>query len=600
MAASKCNQMIKKITTLCALLFLATSLFAQDLVLKKGAILKKSVRVKKALYYFEGKKGQHAITIIGSNLIIDFAGAVITGAKRLNRPDSFAGVALIIKGGKNITVKNLTAKGYSIALVVKNVEGLKLENCNFSYNYRSNLKALAAADSVAPAGIIGLSDNEWKQPGIAMLLVDCNKPEIKFCTVKSGGHALMMLNCRNGLIYNNEFSFNSGIAIGGSGCMNNRILYNKLNFNLSSYSENPFALNLDCGGVVLNNWSRNNIIYKNLITHCQRGVLIMADGVGQDSACYFLDRNRVWNNDLSYAEGDGVRAFLASVHFADNRLYDCESGFSGSDAHNSIITGNRFRKNKKAIEIEHGQYNQLTNNLFLEDSEAIVLSGKSRGGQTDTCEHPSGFMNYELAFNSFNRNPVVYNFTNTDSLRIYGNIYGSCDTIFKNDISSLYVDTSARFLEDTAVGYPWVAQPIDPFKGSGKQAGRRFNVLTEWGPYNFEYPMLALESSGTNIQLVTLGPKGSWKIIDGGKFKIKPMKTDSSGSVFAIDRGSSPNEALSPGKITMEFTGAAFTDPYGKNVAARTPYRVIYEITNEELELVSRLLDPIETQPKTD
>src|SRR5690242_2811286 len=104
-------------------------------VLKKGLVINKSSKIKKAVYDLEAYDSldQSVLVIEGNNITVDFSNAVLNGNVKNQLPDQFHGVAVIIRNGKNITIKNLTAKGYKLAVIAKNVDGLKMENCDFSY-----------------------------------------------------------------------------------------------------------------------------------------------------------------------------------------------------------------------------------------------------------------------------------------------------------------------------------------------------------------------------------------------------------------------------------------------------------------------------------
>ncbi|HTL09109.1 MAG TPA: hypothetical protein VL307_12650, partial [Chitinophagaceae bacterium] len=78
------------------------------------------------------------ISIEGDNIIVDFNQAVLDGAAPGSLPDSFRGTAINITGGHNITFRHLSAKGYKVALMAKEVSGLVIEQCDFSYNYRQH------------------------------------------------------------------------------------------------------------------------------------------------------------------------------------------------------------------------------------------------------------------------------------------------------------------------------------------------------------------------------------------------------------------------------------------------------------------------------
>ena len=98
--------------------------------LQQGHVISHSVSFSGGVYDFAGAKNFDlpVLTITGDNLTIDFGGAILRGNPNTNRPDSFVGLGILIKNGKNIHLKNLTIRGYKVALMAENVEGLVLED----------------------------------------------------------------------------------------------------------------------------------------------------------------------------------------------------------------------------------------------------------------------------------------------------------------------------------------------------------------------------------------------------------------------------------------------------------------------------------------
>ena len=60
-----------------------------------------------------------AITIRASNVTIDFTGAVLRGAHAGADPDTFTGLAVLVDGGENVTITNLTARGYKVGVLAR-------------------------------------------------------------------------------------------------------------------------------------------------------------------------------------------------------------------------------------------------------------------------------------------------------------------------------------------------------------------------------------------------------------------------------------------------------------------------------------------------
>ncbi|MCP3929516.1 MAG: hypothetical protein GY705_10485 [Bacteroidetes bacterium] len=81
------------------------------------------------------------IIIEGENIVVDFQGATLVGMEDKKHPDQFKGVGVLIKNGKNITLKNAKVHGFKVALMAESVDIQRILDCDFSYNYRQKLKS---------------------------------------------------------------------------------------------------------------------------------------------------------------------------------------------------------------------------------------------------------------------------------------------------------------------------------------------------------------------------------------------------------------------------------------------------------------------------
>lgn len=574
--------MNKKIGFIILILFSFIITHAQDIALKKGIVIKKSLKIKRSSYQFDAYDSLNKAPIIieGNNIVIDFNNSILIGSTNKTKPDEFFGVAVIINKGKNITIKNLKAKGYKIALLARNIEGLVIENCDFSYNYRPHLNSTQEKEDISDWMSYHRNENDqWLRYGAAIYLRGCNNATIKNCKVTGGQNALMMTECNNGLIYNNDFSFNSGIGIGLYKCNRNQFLYNKLNFNVRGYSHGVYNRGQDSAGFLVYEQSNENIFYKNSATHSGDGFFLWAGQTTMDTGKGGCNDNRIWDNDFSYAPTNGIEVTFSRNHIMNNRMYECDHGIWGGYSFETIIKGNKFRHNRIAIAIEHGQHNQVLNNIFYKDKEAIKLWARK--------EQPSdwGYAKYRdtrsagyiIALNSFNNNPLVYNFSRSDSLRIFTNTYSDTSVIFKMDSTVTNIDTTEEILYDTTTVYPYVKDANDPFKGGGKLAGRKNIMVTEWGPYDFQYPIIWNSnpvSASDTMEFDLLGAKGKWKIISSKGVAHLSMKNGIFPAKITTVKLSAPVTDI---EIVLEYTGEAFTDAFGNKKPANKPHRFKFQ-----------------------
>lgn len=570
--------MNKKIWVLFLALLVCLSVQAQ-VVLKRGQVIKKSVKVRKGSYVLNGFDGMDkaAIVIQGNNITVDFSGAELKGSSGKKAPDEFYGVGILIKGGKNITIKNLSAKGYKVALLARNVEGLKIENCNFSYNYRQHLNSSQEKEDVSDWMTYHQNEkDEWLRYGAAIYLRGCYGATISGNKVTGGQNALMLTECHGATIYNNDFSFNSGIGMGFYRSSNNKVLHNRVNFNVRGYSHGVYNRGQDSAGFLVYEQSSNNLFYKNSATHSGDGFFLWAGQTTMDTGEGGCNDNQILYNDFSFAPTNGVEVTFSRNVIANNRIFECDHGIWGGYSYQSHFSDNQIRNNRIGIAIEHGQQNGITGNIFINNKEAIKLWARPQQPPdwNYTQNRDTRSTNYIIGANNFSRNETVFNLQRTDSLYIFDNIYSGNEKQYQIDSATVFaIDTVAMRIYDTAAVDYSLPTGMDAFRGNGKLAGRKNIRMTEWGPYDFRYPLLwntnLTDTSGT-MEFDVLGPKGKWRIVEVKGLGAYTASADSFPGkiVFAKKKGDKLDVL-----ITAEYRGPSFIDQFGNMVTTNRPYR---------------------------
>ena len=571
----------KRVITLLILVFTLSVTNGQT-ILKKGLVITRSTKIKKGTYTLDAYDSldKSVIVIEGNNIVVDFAGATLNGNSKAQAPDQFHGVAIVVRNGKNITIKNLAAKGYKVAVIARNIQGLTIQNCDFSYNYRQHLNSTQQKEDISDWLTHHHNENdEWLRYGAAIYMRGCTGFTISNSRVTGGQNALMMMECNNGTVYNNDFSFNSGLGIGMYKSSGNKILYNKLDFNVRGYSHGVYNRGQDSAGILVYEQSSNNLFYNNSVTHGGDGFFLWAGQTTMDTGKGGCNNNRIVNNDFSYAPTNGIEVTFSSNHIIGNRVFECDHGIWGGYSYNTTISSNQFRNNNIAIAIEHGQHNTIADNIFFRDKEAIRLWSRK--------EQPSGWgyskyrdtrsVDYVMTLNSFNSNPIAYNITATDSLSIFNNRYSGVDEILKIDSSVTNIDSASKELPEMTAVYPTLKNPISPFKGNARFAGRKNIMITEWGPYDFRYPLIwntnPIDTSAT-MHFDVLGPKGKWKFVSVKGVEMDKMVVDTFPNSFSVKKLPAERTDI---EIVAEYSGPAFTDQLGNHVPANTPTRFAYK-----------------------
>ncbi len=577
--------MNKKITLLFVLLMTTTYLCAQEQLLKKGMKITRSMKIKKAVYSISSTDmTRSAIVIEGNNLVVDFNQAVLDGNVAKASPDQFTGIGLIIRG-KNVTVKNLFARGYKIALYASGVDGLVIEHCDFSYNYRPRLNSTQEKEDISDWMSYHQNEkDEWMRYGAAVYLSKCNDGKISRTIVRGGQNALMMTESNRWMIWNNDFSFNSGIGIGMYRSSNNQVLYNRIIFNVRGYSHGVYNRGQDSAGILLYEQSSHNLFYKNNVTHGGDGFFLWAGQSTMNTGAGGSNDNILKENDFSYAPTNGIEVTFSRNLILRNRIYECDHGIWGGYSFETRISDNRFRDNRIAIAIEHGQDNIISHNTFINDKTAIRLWARAQqpSDWAYAKARDTRSRNYILAANSFNNNGVVYDLQMTDSVAVFSNRYSDTTVVFKRYEKPVEVDSLdneeglIRLSHDVEVEIPAVKDPQDPFKGAGKWAGRKNIMMTAWGPYDFGYPLIWNTNptdTSSEMKFKVFGPAGSWKILSSKGLEGLPKKAGKFPDSFSVRKKAAVRTDI---EIVAEYRGPAFTDQFGKKIPANQPQKFVF------------------------
>jgi parallel beta-helix repeat protein len=574
---------MKRLFSTITVLFVFNILFSQDKPISKGLRITKSVSIKAKVYMIDapGNPGKSVIVIEGKNIVVDFKNATLKGSNTKKGADEFFGVALLIQNSKNVTIKNLKVRGYKIALIARNTEGLVIDNCDMSYNYRQHLNSTQEKEDLSDWMSYHQNENDqWLRYGAAIYLRGCNKAIVRNCKVTGGQNALMMMECSEAMVYNNDFSFNSGIGIGLYKCSNNKVMYNRLIFNVRGYSEGIYNRGQDSAGILVYEQSSNNLFYKNNVTHSGDGFFLWAGQTTMDNGQGGCNDNIIANNDFSYAPTNGVEVTFSRNTIIDNRIFECDNGIWGGYSYETRISNNKFRNNKRAIAIEHGQSNIISYNIFYGNKQAIQLWGRAEqpsdwgyAKYRDTKSH-----GYIIASNNFNSSETVLNLNRTDSLNIFSNIYSDYETLYKTDTTVTNLDTVAydeltvELSKENELKIPEVETPANPFKNVLSIAGKKNILVTEWGPYDFRSPIIwntnPMDTSGV-LQFDLKGPSGKWVIKKvKGVTGLSLMHGDLPASITA-EKIKGDRTDIS---IEVEYKGDAIVTPSGNVVAKGKPY----------------------------
>ena len=563
--------------------------------LRPGLVITQSARIAPRAYRLAAPESSDSavITIRGDDITVDFAGAAMEGSPSDSNPDLANGVAVRVDGGRNVRILNSRIRGYKFGILARHTKNLSLIDNDLSYNWKPRLYSVIEHESLMDwLSFHHDEKDEWLRYGAGAYLVDVEAGEIRGNTVTQGMSGLMLVRTRGLRIWNNNFSFNSGLGIGLYRSSGNSIMHNQVDYNVRGYSERFYRRGQDAADLLIYEQSNKNVVAFNSMTHGGDGVFLWAGQSTMDTGEGGANDNLFYMNDFSFAPANGIEATFSRNVFIRNYVEGSEYGMWGGYSFGSRIVGNRFLDNRTGIAIEHGQSNVIVANLFVDDSTGIRVWGDSI--EPSDWGYPkhrdTRSTAYRIDGNLFGRGRVGVRAANTTALSVINNRFLDVDSVTALRNSSGYSFTD----NTTALDAPWprrfLRPPLElvdsvlplpggfmPSRPDTSLAGRPRSaiVVDEWGPYDYRSPKLWPVDSTREIplRLRTLGPAGKWRV--ASRHGVASVSSES-GAIGDTITVTPKADSLGDWGLTLEYTGTSTTSPRGVVLPARTSYPFSY------------------------
>ncbi|HEX6534701.1 MAG TPA: NosD domain-containing protein [Gemmatimonadaceae bacterium] len=578
---------------------LAASLLAIQLPVvapHPGLVIDHSVRVKPGTYRLSAPASLDSAVIVvrGDDVTVDMRGVSLVGLDEGADPDRAAGVAIRVDGGRRITIRGARVRGYKAAILARGTRSLRLWDNDLSDNWKPRLFSQVEHESLVDWLSFHHDErDEWLRYGAAIYLDDVHGGEIRGNRAERGMNGLMMARSDSLRVWNNVFSFDSGLGIGLYRSSDNTIMHNHVDYDVRGYSHGFYRRGQDSAGILLYEQSCRNVIAYNSVTHGGDGFFLWAGQQTMDTGEGGANDNLVYGNDFSFAPTNAIEATFSRNTFVGNRAEGADHGLWGGYSHDSRVLGNRFADDRVGIAIEHGQSNEIGLNVFDGDSVAIDLWADSitasDWGYPE--HHDTRSRDYRIHGNAFLGNHVAVHARNTSSLHVSANAFAGVESTF------VLADTTAVALTGNTVTPGTGAAPVlppeiarlapAPMPGGLPRDGdpvarlpRGAIVVDEWGPYDYRSPKLwPIDSTrSVPLRLRVLGPSGRWRVV--GRRGIADLSA-TSGKIGGIGEPDTITVTPHPDSVgnwllTLEYRGAATVSPRGERHPAGAPYRFSY------------------------
>ncbi len=531
-----------------------------------------------------------AITVVGDDITVDFAGATLEGMAPDNDPDLAAGVAVRIEGGRNVRILHARIHRYRFGVLARGTRDLRIVGGDFSYSWKPRLYSLIEHESLVDwLSFHHNEEREWLRYGAGIYLDGVSGGEIRGNRAVQGMNALMLARSDHLRILENDFSFNSGLGIGMYRSSENTIAHNRLDFDVRGHSR-FYHRGQDSADLLMFEQSSGNVVAWNSATHGGDGVFLWAGQSTMDSGTGGANDNLFWGNDFSYAPANGIEATFSRNTFAMNRAVGNDYGVWGGYSYGSRIVGNMFADNRVGIAIEHGQDNVIAANRFSEDTTAISLwANPIEPSDWGYPKHRNTrSRDYRITHNVFLQNRVALRARQTRGLVFTDNGLFAVDSAEVHDTSA-YQSERNRLLgmrdvpraasmvmpEERELAAPGIPGPRAWPRSALADLGRSAIIVDEWGPYDYRSPKLwPVDSSrATPLRLAVLGPSGRWRVVERRGIAFLSTESGAVGDTLTMI----PMLAgESDWELTLEFRGAEVTSPRGIRTPAGRPVRFSY------------------------
>jgi len=568
------------------------------IALRPGLVLTRSTVVRPGVYRLAPAEGDSAvIRIRGDGVTLDLNGATLLGGPPEAAPDQRRGIAILIEGGREISVRNGRIHGYRIAVLARGTTGLSLLDNDVSRNWAARLWSGPGHESLADWLYFHHNENdEWLRYAAALYLSDVRGGTIRGNTARHGMNGLLLVRSDSLRIYNNVFSFLSGLGVGLYRSSHNAIMHNRLDYCVRGYVHGVYRRGQDSSGLLLYEQSAGNVVAYNSMTHGGDGVFLWAGQSTMESGQGGANDNLFFGNDVSFAVANGVEATFSRNRIIGNLSEGSEYGVWGGYSWETVIRGNRFVDNVTGVAIEHGQENRIEENVFERDRTAVRIwanpSQPSDWGYPRNRDTRS--RDYAIRGNTFLDNRVGIRGARTEGVTLAANLFvrvdsgivASVDTSGWRRVSSEAGPTSAlvpvrQWRPDTTDGEAPAALPggIQPWLPPGAVRGRQTILVDQWGPYDWgaprAWPLLADSAwSGGPLRLSVIGPPGRWRVSGRrGVLSLFP-EAGAVGDTLVVTPTAGRVADL---EIELEYVGEEVRPVGGPVVAAGQPYRFRYQ-----------------------
>ncbi|MHC4414538.1 MAG: right-handed parallel beta-helix repeat-containing protein [Planctomycetota bacterium] len=465
--------------------------------------------------------GDGVIHVTSDGVTVDLAGTTLRGATEDRPADTYAGVGIRITA-PGVVLRGARISGFKVGIYASGADDLVIEDCEVSGNFRQRLRSTPQAED--PSDWLWPhrnDDNEWlARYGAGIYVEDSDRVTVRRVKARRGQNGIVLDRVNASRIYDNDCSFLSGWGLALWRSSRNVISRNAFDFCVRGYSHGVYNRGQDSAGILMFEQCSRNIIAENSATHGGDGLFAFAgvEALGEvnprDDLQWYKQRgnnnNLIISNDFSYAAAHGLEmTFSFGNRIFRNRLignaicgiwggYSQESGIGWNDIEANGEMG--YGDERGGVNIEHGRSNRIIFNnfkdnacgvfLWWDDDEALLATPWARINQPQSADN-------EITANSFDGGETAIILRQCDRTKC-SNAFGDvaveldADDRSRATLSFHALQKAGASKRRRSAPYPQAVGETRPVQARPELAGREHIIMTEWGPYDWQAPLLAL------------------------------------------------------------------------------------------------------------
>ncbi|MEZ6163900.1 MAG: NosD domain-containing protein [Phycisphaerales bacterium] len=445
--------------------------------------------------------------------------------------DTFTGTAITVSGHEGVEIIGAKIRGYRNGIVATDATGLVVRDTQLIDMYRQRLTSTAtregSGDWLYPHNN---DDNEWlTNYGAAIWAERCHGAHFEGVKVRRGQNGIILDNTNGASVLKNDCSFLSGWGLAMWRASQNEITQNRFDFCVRGHVEGVYNRGQDSAGILMFEECTNNTISLNSCTHGGDGIFGFGgnDAVNKAGDGPWGNANNYFGgNDLSFAPAHGLEMTFSEGNRVDSNLFEANAicGIWGGYSQGFNIILNRFVENggmaygqeRGGINIEHGAGNIISANRFVNNKVGVRLwwdNDENLLAQPGVQHRYRGVAGNVIVNNRFHMSKnhpfaddlkligiQVQEFASDDATevpRVGRNAYSRADNDWEIDAAA-GIDISDEAGSQMKTDGPLHrARHMNSVNGLHPEPlerrsppGREWIVCDQWGPWDFESPLL--------------------------------------------------------------------------------------------------------------